>query len=249
MSNADATSGSSSKRGRWFRVMFRLGLISQVIFLLLGLWYINWKSSGTGQWELYKDSEGVVVHTKKNPGDPLVMVRGVGRLESSLAGIFKLMREAESCIDAGCYNASILETVDYPHIVYYEFTYPIFFPFKDREYIVVSEFSQDPETLEIRVDYRATPEKVAPNDCCVRITRMDNQWRFTPLENGEIETEFVLETSSGGFFPDFVISMTAPRLVHWAILDFQRILDQEKYRSAPADYIIEPENNPRVLSR
>jgi hypothetical protein len=227
------------KGSRLLRALKWGGALSLVAIVFLFSWYSIWKSSGSGQWEFNRGGEGVVVHTMKVPGDPLVKVKGVGRLQSSLAGIFKLMRDAESCMDAGCYDASIFKTVDYPHVVYYKFTYPLFFPFKDREYVVVSEFTQDPETKELRVDYLAVPDALPPDDCCVRITHMHNKWRFTPLDNGEIETEFELDTSSGGFFPDLIISLGAPGLVHWAIQDFQRILDQDRYRNAPAEYVLE----------
>jgi len=224
-------------KGRKLLLFVVFPLIAITVLSLIG--HEIWKQSGSNAWELTRDEDGVKIYTKKIPGDPLLKVRGIGKIRSKLAGIFKLMRDAESCVDAGCYDASVLETIDFPHIVYYKFTYPLFFPFEDREYIVVSEFIQDPVTKEINVDYVARPNKIPADDCCVRITHMDNKWRFTPLENGDVEVEFELDTSSGGNFPDFVISMGAPGLVHWAIQDFQRILDKEKYTTAKAEFVDE----------
>ena len=236
MENSSSTTKQKTK-SRKFLIYGIYPLIGLILISVVS--HAVWKSSGNNEWELQRDEEGVRIFTKKIPGDPLLKVRGIGKIRSKMAGIFKLMRDAQSCVDAGCYDASVLETENYPHIVYYKLTYPLFFPFQDREYIVVSEFTQHPVTKEINVDYVATPDKVPPTDCCVRITHMDNKWRFTPLDNGEVEVEFELDTSSGGFFPDVVISMGAPGLVHWAILDFQRILDKEKYRNAKAEYVEE----------
>jgi len=233
------TATATQPKSKAKKLLFYVVIPLTVIVILSLISHAIWKSSGSNQWELQRDEEGVKIYTKKIPGDALLKVRGVGKIRSKLAGIFKLMRDAESCVDAGCYDASVIETKDYPHIVYYKFTYPLFFPFKDREYIVVSEFVQDPVTKEINVDYVATPDKMPSSDCCVRITHMDNKWRFTPLENGDVEVEFELDTSSGGNFPDFVISLGAPGLVHWAILDFQRILDKDKYQNAKAEYLDE----------
>jgi hypothetical protein len=68
---------------------------------------------------------------------------------------------------------------------------------------------------------------------------MYNTLRLTPLGNGEIEIEYVMNMHDGGYIPDLLLNINRPKFVHKVLLGFQKFLDKEKFRTAKLDFIQE----------
>jgi hypothetical protein len=43
-----------------------------------------------------------------------------------------------------------------------------------------------------------------PNPCCFRVNELHNSQRITPLGNGELEWEYVMNQNIGGFVPAYL---------------------------------------------
>lgn len=211
--------------------------------------HFNWKYSGSGEWEFVHEIDKVRVYSQKEPGEVLKRFKVIGRFQSKLAGIVKLMRDPEACADVGCVESYIIETKDYPRFVYYTFRYNLPEPFQPRDFVVLSEFYQNEDTKEIYVDYSAALDKLPETDCCVRVTHMKNIWRFTPLENGEVEVEFIMDNHPGGFIPYFLANPEMQSSMHLEIPELQKVLNKEKYRNAVVDYVqeVEQKENLKVV--
>lgn len=211
--------------------IFALGFVAKTI----------WKYSGSNQWELV--AENKKAHTKlyvlKSPGTGLEQVKAIGRMKTSLAGIVKFYQDPEVCDDMGCNNSRVLERID-DQLIYTTFRFPYPRPFRDREMIVRAHFSQNPKTKELLLEYSALPELLPPNDCCFRVTRMNNTWRFRPLGNGEVETEVVLNMDDGGFMPDFLVNTLRRRLLLRLFPYTEKLLNVPKYQQAKYDFVQEP---------
>lgn len=208
--------------------------------LIAGLFlsHLMWKFSGTNEWEFEREVDGVKVYSLKAPGSVLMKFKVTGRFQSSLAGIMKLMRDPNSCADVGCVDSYIIDKIDYPRLVSYTFRYPMPSPFEVREFVVLSEFKQDPQTKEIFVDYTAAPDLLPPSDCCIRVTHMNNQWRFTPLDNGEVAVEFIMDNDPGGMMPYFFLNTEFLESMHREIPDLQKVLNKEQYQNAVVEYVL-----------
>lgn len=238
MQNTDSTKPPKSflKKILMF-LMFSL----LAIFAVLVVMHFVWKNSGSDQWELEKTIDGTQVYSLKSPGSVLKKYKVIGQFKAKLGPIMKVMRDPSACDDVGCYESYIIETVEYPRLVYYTFRYPMPSPFKPREYVVLSEFHQDDKTKEIYVDYKSAVDKLPPNDCCVRVTHMHNIWKFIPQENGNVQVEFIMDHDPGGFVPYFLVNMGMSEEIHSNIPDLQEVLDKEKYKNAKVDYVQEVE--------
>lgn len=213
----------------------------RAVFVLLGLLVIAqliWTYSGSNQWEFAGEKKGVKLYTLKQPGTDLLQFRGVVRVHSTLARLVAMMQDLEACRDVGCYEAKMVERVD-DRLQYYSFRWNLPFPFHPREYVVRGEFHQNPQTGEVLADFVAAPEKTPPNPCCVRVTDMNNTWRFTPLENGEIELEYRIKTNEGGYLPHALLNMGRPEAVFAILPEMERWLDRDKYREARFEFIKE----------
>jgi hypothetical protein len=66
---------------------------------------------------------------------------------------------------------------------------------------------------------------------------MNNTWRLTPLENGQVDIEYVINMNQGGFVPDLFLNVGTPRFMLLILPNLQGFLNREKYRDAKFDFI------------
>lgn len=218
-------------------LLFGTSSLIAILFLLNWIWMM----SGSNQWKLEREKDGVKVYTLKSPGSRFIKVKAIGRIRSTLAGIVRLAIEP-SCEDVGCYDQRLIARIDsLPGYYYYTFRFDLPFPFATREFVILTTFSQNPQSKEIFIDIIATPNKIPPDECCVRVAQMHNTWRFTPLENGEVDVEFVADTDPGGGVPYFLTNLGAPSGSYDILIRLQEILNKEKYQNAKIDYVQELE--------
>ncbi|EZH71971.1 hypothetical protein ATO12_04960 [Aquimarina atlantica] len=225
----------------------QLGIITLVLAEVLLLTFILtsahslWKKSGSSQWKLKSDKKQMKVYTLKIPGEKLLKIKIVGRLKSiRLASILTLMRNPDSAEDVNMFDSHYIDDSMYPELVYYTFKQKVFPPFKVREYVVKSEFSQDPVSKEMKFNFVGVPDKLPINKRYHRVTKMHNKWRYTPLKNGEIEYEFIYDAEDpGGYFPYALANWLIPSMLPFAFAKMPKILDKEKYRNAVVDYVRE----------
>jgi hypothetical protein len=93
-----------------------------------------------------------------------------------------------------------------------QFNMPLYL--RRREFVMRARFHQIPSTKEIWAEYAAAPDKAPANDCCFRVTDMNNMWRITPVETGQIEIEYTMNMDWGGFLPDVLSNRIRPRYMY-----------------------------------
>lgn len=229
-------SGKPKKKRRFLRYLgYGFGAIS----LVLIVWHFSWKYSGSGEWKFEHEIDGTKVYSLKTPGVSLQQYKIIGQFDAKLGPIMKVMRDPDACDDVGCFDSKIIDDTDYPKFVYYTFKYPAPKPFKPREFVVKSEFRQDPVSKEIYVDFQAATDLIPQSDCCVRVTKMHNKWMFRPLENGKVEVEFIINADLGGSIPYFLLNARMNSNIHTNVPEIQEVLDREEYQDIKIDYVLE----------
>lgn len=236
MQNINSTTGGGKSR----KVLKAFGVFSVAALIVAVVAHFIWKSSGSNQWELDKEIDGVKVYSLKTPGSVLKKFKIEGVFRSKLAGIMKVMRDPNTCDDVGCVESYVIDKTGYPQFMHFTFKYPMPFPFKTREYVVLSEFRQDAQTKAIYVDFKAAPDRIPPNDgCCIRVRHMHDIWQYKPLPNGDVQVEFILDIDLGGYVPYVLTNFLFADAVSKDIPDLQKILDTEEYQNAVVDYVME----------
>jgi hypothetical protein len=229
----------AAKPGTWVRRLVRVvALASVALVALYVVASVAWRFSGSNQWELARDQDGVKVYTLKAPGSDLTQAKGVVQVRSTLGGLVKLMTDPSTCDGSWCYDRRSIERVD-DWLEYVSFKTNLPFPFQKREFVVRTQVHQDPRTKEILLEIAAAPDKAPPNDCCFRVTDMNNTWRFTPLENGLVEMEFINNSDVGGFMPNLLMNTQRPKRLAGALLAMQDMLYKKKYQDVKLDFIKE----------
>ena len=208
--------------------------------VILVIAHFVWVNSGSNQWELIEDREGVKVWTLKAPGEGLLRVRSSVIVKSKLAGMVKLLEDLDSCVDANCYDAkeiTRIESVPGRSGTYVQFKFDI--PgLKIRQYVLFAEHYQDPVSKKLEINIIAAPNHIPRDPCCVRITHLHNTWKLTPYKNGELGVELTQDTDIGGW-PYFAANAALKFGMFKVMHDMQALMDKDRYKNAKVDYIQE----------
>lgn len=234
----DVVGNRNPKKKRIGKILL-IGLVAVVVVSMPA--HFIWKKSGSGEWKLYSDKKGVKCYTMKTPGSVYLKFKSIGTLQSTMSSVIKLMRDPNAAEDVGCYDAHMIDSVS-PELMYYTFKQNYFWPLKPREFVVKSDFIQNPETKAIVVTFNAAPDKIPPTKNCYRIVKMNNEWRYTPVGNGQIKYEFTYNSvDPGGNFPYFLTNLMVKVFFPEGFYQMPKILAKEKYKDARVDYVKEAE--------
>ncbi|MFC3195098.1 START domain-containing protein [Marinicella sediminis] len=236
---------TAKKRSLIKRIFIYLGYLILALALLALVAKYVWRYSGDGHWKLEIDRDGVQVYSKKDSGSSLLKYKTIRRVNYPLQQLVASIKDTtlQNCKDwfPECISMETLKewdpaTLSHTHVWTMGFGEPL----TPRDLVVEQKFTQDPVTKSALVEITAKPDLIPERDCCVRIPRMNNTWRYTPLENGEVEVEFVQDSDFGGMIPDFMMNMDGAEMNHYFISEaWLELVDQEKYRNASFDFIVE----------
>ncbi len=212
--------------------------LSKVVWLaisLAGLFFIArliWWASGSNQLEFCAERDGVKVYTLKEPGSDLRQVKGVTRVHTTVARLVEMVRDPAVCADIGCTGARTLERVSQElQYDYFQLEIP---PFQKREFVTQELFHLDPQTKAVFILVSAVPDKIPPNPDYFRVTQLNNWFQFTPIGNGEVEIEYVVNQNEGGFIPDLLLNWKRPQFM-FNLQRMQDLANREKYKDAKFD--------------
>lgn len=238
----DNKSEKPKKRKKIFKYILR-GITALICILIVYNWY--WTNSGSSKWKLEIDKDGVQVYSLKAAGDDLVKFKSVfqGKYSlSQLAAPHLLDHNLETCREwfENCVACEIIEpfdTIKLYDISLWTLDFPS--PFSPRELLINTTVSQD-ENKVVTIDVIAVPNAIEQNEGKVRVERMHNVWKFTPLGNGMSECELIQDVSLGGFFPSFMMNMAGADANFMFMRDeLPKFLVKEKYKNAKFAYITE----------
>ena len=197
--------------------------------------HLGYTYSGSAQWENLGVRDGVTVYSMKSPGASLRTFKAVWKIRSTLTK-FAMFAQDET-LDLGNYGVREFDQDDKTHVIYSVWKHDFPWPFKPREFVTRNEFSQDSKTKAFLYKVIAAPDKVPPDECCHRIAVMNNSWLLTPLGNGEISVEWIVDMDVG--LPYFVTNPMLADVMYSFAPQVQKLLDAEKNYNGYYDWIEE----------
>ena len=230
VSSVNPTPATARKKGR-FKKFFLRGLLLLVVAAVVA--HFAYKYSGSDEWHPLPEKDGVKVSWMKPSGSTIVIYKGTTRFKSSLTSITRFMQDPTTCDDVGCSDPVVIKD-ESPQIQYMSFVYD-YKPFTKRQFVVKVDVSQDPATKEVLVKYVGYPDMIPPNECCIRVPRMNNSWRFKPLNDGEIEVEYIVDMHEGGFIPYFIGSRIHEQTAYIALREIGKFVESDKYKKKYVD--------------
>ena len=247
VSNTAATDKTAApkkiKDPLWKRLYFGFSLLVMAALVA----HFTWLASGSAEWKLAKDEDGIQVYVMKAPGDNMLKMRTVMEGDYTLTqlvaqhiGVGDTLQVCKEWIP-GC--------VDFKRIM--DFTpergydrdiwrVEIPGPFADRELLISTIFHQDKQTKEVTLDVVGMPNSLPHTPGVVRLERIHNQWKYTPKANGKVEVALIQDVgfSEVGFFPYFLLNLVNVDDSHkFFATTLRTSLLEEKYVNAKVDLV------------
>ena len=157
-------------------------------------------------WVLREDRNGIVVHTRQEPGSPHWRYRGIGYADRPVEQVVMMMRDLdhlEDWLDKAYDTAMVREIDARTRLVYMKIETPAI---PDRDLIVSQQFEQV-GAREFRVYLRGYPDELPAQDGLVRIPYYDGFWHLT-AEGERTRIEYQGQLDPGGWLvPTFVTNL------------------------------------------
>jgi hypothetical protein len=252
VTNNEAVAGSSKvtqpKPSKLKRILSFTSHGVAVLIIVVFLANILWKMSGSNEWKLEFERNGVKVYSLKSPGSYNKKFKAITRANYSLNQLVAGLIEnstLDNCKNhiPGCIDLQVIDPWNpktMSDTVLWKLELPP--PFLPRETIIRSQVFQDAETKAVTVEIIAAPNSIPRNADSVRVTEMHNRWQYTPVGSGEVEIVFIQDIDMGGLFPDFLLNLGGAEETYKFIHDqLPGLIDREELRNIKYDFIEESE--------
>jgi len=225
--------------GKVFRV---LAIGGALVLALAVTAHLAWKYSGSNRWELAVDKGGVQVYTLKAPGSVVERIKGVTRVRTTLNAAVDMMMQTDSkdCSEwfPGCQSVQPVKAWNPRDLTYtHLFRLAGHPPFAPREVLLKAQVTQDPGTKSVLIEFMAMPDELPQNPCCFRVSHMHNTWRYTPLDNGEVEVEVLMNVDLG--VPYVLFNRLTPLVLRHLLANLQKYEDNPRWHRARYELIKE----------
>lgn len=211
--------------------------------LFATLFSIN-SHAANSEWklEVEEDKAHLKVYTRKIDGSSLKEFKGEMLVNEKLTTLVALMLDSEAAPKwiHECEKFEVIETIN-PHHKIIHFINAAPWPVSDRDAVISSKISQNPETLEVRIDIEALTGHVPEDEDLVRIPRMLGYWSFTPLEgeddNGNVLVRYQIHAEPGGSLPAWLANSAVVDTPQYTMLNMLDMIKLEKYQQAEISFI------------
>lgn len=231
-----------------------------LVAVILTAAHFVWKYSGSGQWELWRDTSvtpaytkkgqrmlPVAIYTLKKPGATRVQIKVVTRFHGTMDRAVAVLSDTttEGCNNflSGCTAGKLFKPFDERSLNFVQAfrvdTSKYVSWMKDILFVNKTQMTRDPRTRAVTVTVEGVPELIPHDPCCLRMTDLHAVWRFTPLENGMIELQYT--RNDDPHMPYFIYNRIMPRAHTSTGRAIERAVNLEKYRNAHYAFLRDPE--------
>ncbi|MFD0727060.1 hypothetical protein [Lysobacter brunescens] len=227
----------------WKRLYFAFSLVVMAALVA----HFAWAASGSGEWELAKDEDGIKVYTMKAPGDVMLKLRTVmegdytlSQLVSQHVVIGDTLPVCKQWIP-GC--VGFKRIMDFTPERGYDrdlWRVEVPGPFADRELLISTIFHQDKATKAVTLDVVGMPNSLPHTPGVVRLERIHNQWTYTPKPNGKVEVALIQDVGFAevGFVPYPLLNLSLVDDSHkFFATTLRTTLLEDKYVNAKVDLV------------
>jgi hypothetical protein len=184
-------------------------------------------------WVLEQEAEdlNLKIFTREVEGSDYKEFKGEMLVKAQLTTIAALLSDFDAAPKwmYECRKFELLERIDEQSVVIH-FINATPWPVSDRDAVVVSVMSQDPETLAFKIEINAINDRLPENDDYVRISYMTGLWLFEPAENGQVLITYQVHAESGGSLPDWLANSVVVDMPYYTMTNMADMLKLEKYQ-------------------
>jgi hypothetical protein len=138
-----------------------------------------------------------------------------------------------------CIEVKKLESSSPTDYVYYNLAnFP--WPLTDREYVMESRMTQNPESLIVNFRYKAVPDFIPENKRYIRVPETLSEWTIQPVQNGFLELEYYLKSDPGGAVPAWLVNIALKTQPFKTMQRLRELAQSDAYSNIRLPYIQEP---------
>ena len=206
-----------------------------LITLLLSTLFTFSAQAKTTAWELEKEEEDInlKVFTREIDGSDLKEFKGEMLVKHKLTTVASLLLDGASPPKwmHKCETLEVLAQV-YPLTAVIYFLNGAPWPVSDRDAVMMSSMSQDPETLVITVNISMVNDLVPEHEDYVRIPHMTGFWKFEPKEEGQVLITYQVHANPGGSLPNWLANSVVVDTPYNTMSNMVDMLKKDKYQNA-----------------
>lgn len=182
-------------------------------------------------WELEKDKNGIVVHTRYVEGSELKEFRGKTRLKANLHTVVALM-EDNTQYPAWLKDCKKSEPVKVlsPKEKYIYILNGVPWPLNDRDFVIHTVLSQDKTTGAVTYRMKPIANIVPEKNGYVRGT-ITGYWKFVPIGD-EVEVTYQVHSEPGGSIPTSIANIVVVDIPYETLKKMKERVEDPKYKNA-----------------
>ena len=184
--------------------------MKKIIFFMLLLSVLGNPVWAQSEWTLATNKDDIKVFTKAVPDSKIKAIKVEGVFNASPSQLEALIMDVNSSADWMYHTKSstLIKQVSATELYYYsEVSMP--WPIQNRDFVAHLIVSQNPQTKVITIQGPTVGGMVPQKTGIVRIKEATGKWTITPLENGQVETEYTLHVDPAGTLPSWLVNMFA----------------------------------------
>ncbi len=164
------------------------------------------------KWKLNSDKDGIQVYTANVPNSAFHALKAVCTIETSLTRLTAVLLDVKNTKD-WVYATKICKLLKQtsPAELYYYSEVSLPWPASNRDFIIRIAVSQNPATKVLKVIAENKPDYIPAKKNLVRIRESAADWVITPLPNGLVRVEYVMQVDPGGLLPAWLVNMFVSR--------------------------------------
>lgn len=240
----DSTSQSSSKIAKVLRYGSNAILVLVVVLLVA---HIAWTNSGSNEWKVVSDKDGIRVSTLKTPGYSLLKYKLDMHVDSRLSDVVFYMSDLNTGRDVGGVEIHRLQEVVAEPTIYAYDNYKVdLSPFGLVDVMIVNHYIQDPETKKVTINVYAAPNKMPVDPGIMRVHHLSNMFTLTAVKTGGVDIEFLSEMDLG--LPYVLQNLVFGGVVEQEGNKMRQMLKKDKFKNKQPAFITEPYENQKVAN-
>ena len=206
--------------------------------------------AANSEWELEKEEDDIQlkIFTREIEGSSLKEFKGEMLVETNLTTLAALLLDGQAAPQwmHQCEKFEVIEQIDPKNAVVY-FINGAPWPVSDRDAVVASSMSQDPETLIMRINVEALTGRLPEDEDYVRIPRMSGHWSFEPVEDGKVLIRYQAHAEPAGSLPSWLANSVVVDTPYHTMSNMLDMLKLEKYQQAKIPFIKNANRNNKKI--
>lgn len=234
--------------GKARRIVKLLGKCAIAALAVLFIADMAWERSGSNEWKVASESDGIRVATLKTPNYSLLKYKVNMHVDARLSDVVFYLSDTGTGADVGAKDVMRLEAVASEQVSYVYDTYKLDLPapFGRADVVLINTQTQDRLSKKVTVNIFAAPNKRPIDPTIRRVEHLSNTWTLTPLASGGVDIESVSEFDLG--LPYVLANSAMPGVIAEEFGKMRKLLKQDKYRNKTLTFISELNDQPKVAA-